>query len=269
MYAIFVPWLLAAQMMGGPATDTQTITDERAAEEVRPADPGPEAASTLLAALRPPALRELATEVLARNPDVARARRRAAAAEARAPQEGSLPDPMAALTLFVRPPETRVGAQRLSASISQRFPWFGKLALREQAALYAAGAALAEVEAIRLEVLTETRRLYYELAFVAEHEAIVRAERDALVRYEKTARARYSAGRGLQQEIVRIQAQITRSDQRLLELAARRASLVAALNALRDRPADEPVEGLSLPGPIAPAVDLAHSRKASPAKRAN
>ena len=221
----------------------------------------------LLESLGASTLREVAAEVIERNPEIARARRLAAAAAARAPQLRALPDPVAAVSVFVLPPETRVGAQRWSASIRQKLPWFGKLALREQAALYAAAAAEAEVEKIRLDKLTETRRLAHELAFLDAHEAIVRAERGALVRYEKAAQARYAAGTGVQQEIVRIQAEITRTDTLLLEISERRIALRSALNRLRDRPADEPLGVLRRLEPPEPALDREVLRREAEARR--
>lgn len=257
-----VCWLLAVQLavpftLNGQTPDPDPMAD---AEMARPS-------KSLLESLEPTALRALASEVLERNPDVARQRHLAAAAAVRAPQVRALPDPMAALTLFVLPPETRVGPQRLSAAISQKLPWFGKLALKEKAALYDAAAAEAGVEKIRLDLLTETRRLVYELSFLDSHQTIVEEERNALERFEQAAQARYAAGLGLQQEIVRIQAQITRADTRLLDISERRASLLAAVNALRDRPADEPVDALPLPEPRAPAFDRAALGRDARARR--
>ncbi len=225
------------------------------------------AAGELHESLSGEALSRIAGEVLVRNPEIARARQRAAAAAARAPQVKALPDPEASLTLFALPPETRVGPQRLSAAIRQKLPWFGKLALKEQAALFAAAATRADVETIRLDLLTEARRLGYELGFLDRHEAILAAERGALVRYEKAAQARYAAGIGLQQEIVRIQAQITRTDTRLLDISERRFALRAALNALRDRPADEPIGVLELPESREPALDPAALRREATMRR--
>ncbi len=250
--------LLAAAAFGGPIDHpTEPPPNER------PRSPS----ATLRASLEPPVLADLAAEALERNPGVARERQRAAAAATRAPQVRSLPDPVAALTLFALPPETRAGPQQLTARVSQKLPWFGKLALREQAALYAAAAAEAEVETRRLDVLTETRRLYYELGFLAEHREILRAERDVLVRYEEAARARYTAGMGMQQEIVRIQAQITRIDTRLLDVAERQASLTAAANALRDRPAGSPIEVAALPAPAGADLDREAMRRGARDRR--
>lgn len=209
----------------------------------------PGAADMLHAALTDDSLRELIGEVLERNPEIARARHRAAAAAARAPQVRALPDPEAALAVFALPPETRVGPQRVKASISQRLPWLGKLALEERAALFAAAAARAEVEAIRLRLLTEARRMFYELSFLGEHVAIAMEEREHLTRHEEIARARYSAGLGLLQEVIKIQADVTRSDSLLLEIEMRRRSVLASLNALRHRSAATELEGGALPHP--------------------
>ena len=51
------------------------------------------------------------------------------------PQVGQLPDPMLAITQYARSPETRVGPQTTMVSLSQRFPWFGKLKDREQVSM--------------------------------------------------------------------------------------------------------------------------------------
>lgn len=212
--------------------------------------------TALIATLEPPALGALVAEVLERNPGVARARHRTAAAAARAPQVRALPDPVAELSLFLLPTETRVGAQQFRLSISQELPWFGKLPLRQQVALYAAAAAEAEIETLQLDLITETRRLFYELAFHHVHEALLHVERDTLVRYEEVARGRYAAGNGSQQAILRIQAEITRIDMRFLEISEHRAMLISAVNDLRDRPYDSEVEAHMLPTPTLPQLNV-------------
>lgn len=202
------------------------------------------------------ALRALLREVLDRHPDVARAAAKARAVAQRAPQVRSLDDPVAALNLFLLPPETRVGPQRFSVAISQKLPWFGKLALREQAALYQAAAARATVEVERLRVLTETRRSLAELAFLDLHQSLTEEEKVHLIHHEEAARSRYTVGMGLQQEILKIQAAITRREERLLVIETRRQTLFAAVNASRARPADEPIAVPRLPEPQELALDL-------------
>jgi len=205
-------------------------------------------------------LRLLLDEVLERNPEVATLAAEARAAAQRTLQEKPLPDPVVSLTAWVLPPETRVGPQLASLGLSQRFPWFGKLPLKEEAAMAAAAAAEARVEARRLKVVTEVRRLADELAFLAAEGREVEADRTTLSHYEELARARYASGAGIGQGVVKIQAEITRDDARLLEIATRRSALLARLNALRDRSEGTPIPTFAIPTATEPDLDPAELR---------
>lgn len=222
----------------------------------------------IIESLDPVALQDLATEVLTRNPEVRAAERRAAAFEARIPQVRSLPDPMASLTPFMQSPETRVGPQEVSVALSQRIPWFGKLDLRERAAMFAAVAARADVETRKLALVGETSRLFYELAFLDQWREVVKSDRATLTHYEELARTRYAAGIGTSQAPIKIQAEITRDDNRLIEIGKRRASVLASLNALRDMPDAVEVEGTSVPRlgalPVRPTAWLERARRSRP-----
>jgi outer membrane protein TolC len=160
----------------------------------------------------------------------------AAAVEQRTPQVKALPDPTATLTWFVMSPETRVGPQRAALSLMQQFPWFGTLKLDEQASLWYSVAARSRLEAARIEILTEARSLYHELQFLDVESRVVKEDRATLEHYAELALARYASGVGLDQAVIKIQAEITRIETRLLEISARRAMVVARLNALRDLP---------------------------------
>ena len=146
----------------------------------------------------------------------------------------------AMLTGYVEPPETRVGPQRLMATVLQPLPWGGKRALSAEAQRHRARALQADLEAARLQVVTEVRRHYLELAFVARHVEITASFRQHLVRHEEIARSRYTTGRGGGQGVLKLQAEITRVDRRLIELDARRVSLVSRLNGLLDRAPGHP-----------------------------
>lgn len=217
---------------------------------------GVSASERILENIEEPALRELAAEILERNPGVAAAEARARAAAQRAPQVKALPDPVASLTAFLETPETRTGPQRFSAGIFQGLPWFGKLALKEQAVLYAAAAMEAEVEARRLALITDARRLYYELAFLNRYEEITEEFLTHLLQHEEISRARYSTGVGLGQGVVKLQAEITRVENQLLDIETRRVALGAQLNALRDSPASSPLPQAILPKAGEVGLDL-------------
>jgi outer membrane protein TolC len=225
-----------------------------------------------IAAGAAPALRSLLLEVLERNPELSAIGARAEAAALRGREARGLPDPTLSTTAYLASPETRVGPQRFMTSLQQRLPWFGKRGLREQAALREADGLEARREARRLELVTAARRLYAEIAFLDASRRSLELDRATLVHYEELARARYESGVGLGQGVIRIQAGISSDDARLLEIAIRRASLVASLNALRDRPGDAEVGEPRLPPLAVPELPeagtlLERARRAQPELR--
>jgi outer membrane protein TolC len=246
----FLGAALALLLLAAAAAPPKLQAQEAPMPAASPSGP----AASVLAGVADPGLRDLARDALARNPALAAARARARAAEREAPQARSLPDPMASLTAYLLTPETRVGPQRAMVALSQRFPWFGKLGLREQAALYGAASAWAEVAARELSLVTETRRLAYELSFLDAWQDILDDDRETLERYEELARSRYATGFGLEQAVIKLQAEITRLDTRRLQLADRRSEATAALNALRDRSPVAPLPVVTLPVATEPVL---------------
>lgn len=182
------------------------------------------------------ALKELIQECLDRNPKISVFRAEAEAMAQRPRSAGALPDPMASLTLFLLEPQTRVGPQTASLSLSQKFPWFGKLELRQRSETLSAAADRVRVESLRLELVTRVRELYLELQYLQRERRIVRDEGNTLKHYEELAQARYASGFGTNQAVIKIQAEITRIRSRLLDIAQQRESLIMEINALRDRP---------------------------------
>ena len=186
-------------------------------------------------------------EALERSPDVRQSFARYQAGLQRIPQVTALPDPMLGFTQHIRSPETRVGPQTTVLSLSQRFPWFGKLSDRGKvAAKHAAG--LAELhEASKAEVVRQVKLAYYDLSYIDRAITITREDELLLRHYEQLAQARYSQGVGLQQGIVKLQAEITRDLNRLTILKRQRVDAEAVLNTLRDYPAETPVSLVEFP----------------------
>jgi outer membrane protein TolC len=222
----------------------------------------------IVAGLDDERLRGLVGDVLARNPHLAVLSATARAADQRAPQVRSLPDPSASLTFYLLQPQTRVGPQQLTAGVSQRLPWFGKLELEEQAAVLEAASAWSQVAAARFELVTKVRRLYLELQYLGRESRLLSEETTTLEHYEELAQARYASGVGIGQTVIKIQAEITRARARLLDIDRRRVPLLAEINALRDRPDGSPIEVGPLPtgepAPLPPPADL---RKTALGKR--
>ncbi len=200
------------------------------------ADDNPSPSREIVDAVVDVVLAGVLTDVLERNPEIAAAQATAGAAAQVAPQRRALPDPEAQLIAFVLPPETRVGPQRAAASVSQRLPGGSKRKLARLAAEQSAQAGAADVEALRIRLVTEARRHYHEIGYLDAAVEVLETDRATLSHFEELARARYASGSGLQQEVVSIQADITRIEAHTAEIREIRASRVATLNLLRGRP---------------------------------
>lgn len=207
------------------------------------------AALSLAASEADPRLASVLAEVLARNPALASLRARAAAAAQVAPQARKLPDPMVGVRAWVQTPET----DQAELMFEQALPPRGRRAAEADAASREAEALAAEVEARAIELVTRARRAWHEVAWLDASDAVLREERDMLRHFEEMARARYASGEGLQQDAIKIQAEISRVELSLLELASARAELAAELAALRAAPGDA---GLA-PVALAEAPDVA------------
>jgi len=203
-----------------------------------------------------PVLREYIQRALEANPTIREALARSSAAERRVPQVTALPDPMLTFGQAIQRPETRVGSQLNTLTLSQMFPWFGKLDLRGQIAAQDATATHDLYLARQRDVVAAVKRAYYELAYVDTAVGISQEERDLLDHYESLAQSRYSTGQGLQQAVLKIQAEITRVTSRLDTLDQQRVSFAARLNTLMDRPPETSVPAVARPSLPEVAVDL-------------
>ena len=172
------------------------------------------------------------------------------------PQVSGLPDPVLGFTQYVRRPETRVGPQTTMVTLSQRFPWFGKLRNHEQVAAKQALVLRERYQAHRAELIRQVKIAYYRLAYLDRVINVTQEEQSILEHYETLAQARYAQGIGLLQGVVKLQAQITRAQNRLQLLQSQRVDAEAELNRLRDLPATAPIKPITLPGRPIASVDF-------------
>jgi len=178
-------------------------------------------------------------QALQRNPELQEAIARYRASLQKVPQVTSLPDPMLSFTQFIRTVETRVGPQLNTLMLTQKFPWFGKLDLKGRVVFKEAAARYQVYRAREREIIARVKRAFYDLSYVDRAAEISQEDQLLLEHYEELAQIRYSTGQGLQQAVIKIQAEITKIINRLKILDQQRVSLVARLNTLMDRPPEE------------------------------
>ncbi len=184
-----------------------------------------------------PVLRSYALE---HNPEIAAMRQRWRAAEARPPQEGTLPDPMVNAGYhnesFDRFTQGSSEFSFLRFGVEQEVPFPGKLALKETVAAREAEREGALYRATVLGVITRLRLAYSDYVLAFRSIDVLHKNKGLLETLEHGAEARYRVGEGIQQDALRAQVEVSLLDGRLTNFDQVRTSTAAALNSLLNRP---------------------------------
>jgi len=179
---------------------------------------------------------ELRAEAAVNSPAVRAAHEDWIAERARADASGKLPDPRLTYGRFLQPVETRIGPQEHQLALQQTVPWFGSLGRERAAVTSAADAARARLHATWLEVELELTRTLHELHRLDGTLAIERDAFELLQQFEDVAQTRLRVNRSTTADLLRLQVELGRAEDRLRRLEDQRAPVVARLNALLDRP---------------------------------
>lgn len=172
------------------------------------------------------------------NPGLESAFQEWRAALERIPQVRALPDPRLTYGYFVAEVETRVGSQEHQFGLSQAFPWFGELGDREDAASKAADALYQRLETAKLDLFYRVESTVNELYFLKRSIEITSENIELLQQFERIARARYRVAAANHPDIIRIQVELGKLEDRLRQLHDMRAPTEARLNAALNQPLD-------------------------------
>lgn len=193
---------------------------------------------------------DLAASAISHHPSLQATRSRITALEQSAIQARSLPDPSASVTTG-RMAETAAGQVVGTLGFQQKIPFPGKRGEAALIALRKADAMRAQLAADEL-ALAERIRIAYWTYYVARRTISVVSESKApLVTLRSSIEARVAASKASQQDLLKLENEITRLDQRLETAKGRRDGSAATLNALLYRPS-----GSSLPVPRSQAARI-------------
>lgn len=184
----------------------------------------------------PPGLEAFVAEVVARNPSLRAGALRTTAFRQEASAAGLWPDPSVSV-MVDQVPGNEGEMPMFQYRLTQMIPWPGKLGLMEAAIERQGDAAAAQLEVRRLDLIVEARRSYLMLYANARLREINAENRALAGTIAAAALSRYATGAGGHHEAARAQVEQAALEVDALNLAAERASVVAMLNALRDRPA--------------------------------
>lgn len=194
--------------------------------------------SPLLAAV----LDQLVQEALSNNPDLAASRARWQQFTYKAPQVGSLKDPVLSFALSNYPIDTLSSNDTPmtgnEVKLAQMFPFPGKLENRSALAREQARWFKAIYQDKHFKLARKVKDAWYRLYY--KKQAIVVTERnmalvDDIIRLTEI---RYETGSGLQQDVLKAQVQRSRLMERLMSLRQQQSVVQAELNRLLNRPSD-------------------------------
>jgi cobalt-zinc-cadmium efflux system outer membrane protein len=200
--------------------------------------------SVLLAQPPPPlVLDDLVREALERNPEVLAAQKNYEAARQRPSQESSLPETMLSVgyNSSGRPwPGAGIGVEPIANAgfmVTQEFPFFGKRKLRGDIARKEAQAEFDQYQSIQLSVVSRVKQAYYRLAHTYLMRELLLRNRDLLEKVRKISEIRYSVGRAAQQDIFKLQTQLSVIEAKLIQYDREQGSRENEILSLLARPA--------------------------------
>lgn len=192
----------------------------------------------------------LIDEALAKNPGVQSALRQVQALRHRVPQVRTLPDPTISVGWAgnIAPFSVQQAdpASYRSVTAGQSFPFPGKLKLRGEIADREAEAAWWDYENARRRLVADVKAAYYDYSFYTKAIETTNKNRELLVKLSQISEARYRVGKGIQQDVLKAQVEISRIQQRLTVLQQQYKTAQVRLNTLLYRDPEAP-----LPAPAA------------------
>ena len=190
-------------------------------------------------------LQPLIQEAVAANPEIRAEGKRWDAAKERPPQEGSLDDPMLSFEIVNLPTNTFSFSQddmtMKQFSVSQTFPYFGKRGLRSEVAQREANAIGQGYRDKRNEIVRRVKEVFFELYVVDRSLEVVEKNREVLRQFVKIAETKYSVGKGIQQDVLKAQVELSRLLDEQIRLEQSRQAAGARLNAILNRSPQTPL----------------------------
>jgi len=187
-------------------------------------------------------LDEVVRTALARSHEVQSAGHDVAALRHTVPQAEALPDPNVTVGWMgnTAPFSVMDGdpSSYRSVTAMQSIPYPGKRKLQGEIAGKDVAAAEASYEAVRRKVATEAETAFFDYFYYDRALQITLKDKDLLEKLSKISEARYRVGKGLQQDVLKSQMEISLLLQKIIVLRQKRATSQARLNTLMLRPPD-------------------------------
>ena len=207
----------------------------------------------------------LIDEALAHNPELAAARAEGEAASARLRPAAALEDPMLEAGVVNAPlPSLSLRREDMTMKmlgLSQKLPYPGKRALRQEVAAAESASLASAVDETANRVVRDIRVAYEELRAAIAAERIARRTQATLRALVTLSDGRFAVGQAAQSDVLKGQAAVVELEQELLRIAEARAARQAELRRLLGRHGDESPITPALPSLVALRADAASLKR--------
>jgi len=158
------------------------------------------------------------------------------------PQIAALPDPMFGFGYFISAVQTKTGPQEAVLSVSQSFPWFGKLDAQEQATTERAKAVLEKFNNERSKLNFKLASTYNSLYVLRSAIRITDENLNLLNTFKRLAKVHFESGRGSMVDVLRIEMELGELENQLQYLQESKQPLMAEFEQLLNTKLDVEVE---------------------------
>lgn len=188
-----------------------------------------------------PQLEEYLQIAIEQNPELQSLRFLYEAGREKARETGILPDPEFNIRYDFNPMMSESQLGRFSVSAMQMFPWMGTLDARKQAQIQTAEAQRSMIDNRQLEILRDIRFTWFNIAEVKQQIRIAGETLQLVGDLEQLVEIRYETARTSQADILRIQMEKQRIQNRIKNLEDKLGPLLAEFNEFLNRDKGEEV----------------------------
>lgn len=190
-------------------------------------------------------LDDVVRAALAKNPEAQSALHAIEALQHKVPQAQALPDPTVAVGWAgnLTPFSIMSGdaSSYRGVTVSEQFPYPGKLKLQGAMAGKDVEAAQADYDAIGRRVTAGLKAAYYDYFYFDKAIQATNQNKELLEKLSKIAEAQYRVGKGMQQDVLRSQVEVTMLLEKLTMLEQQRATAQARINAFLQQSPETPL----------------------------
>lgn len=179
-------------------------------------------------------LSELVDLAIKNNPEIKQLQQKYQASLFKIPQEKSLEDPMLSLNFSNIPLNVPAFGKEMNAggmlSIAQKLPLSEKLELKGKASLLTSNSILMDIEEKTNSIIKSVKNDYFELNYTNKIIQLNEKAKNLVKETQKLAEIKYSVGQVSQQDVLKAGIQISKLNQKIIELKQKKNDLLLTLN---------------------------------------